>query len=72
MSWRDWESSFLAVSALLGEPLDASLSAAGDATTAEARELLRSLRAPSRDMRSRAIARALSRAAADVDAARLG
>jgi hypothetical protein len=72
MSPREWESSFLAVSALLGQPLESSLAAVGEVTTAEAQELVRSLRSSSRETRAKAIARAASQAALEVDAARIG
>jgi hypothetical protein len=71
MSTRDWEASFLAVSALLGEPLEASIAAVGDVTTAAGRDVARGLRSTSREARARAIARAVSQAALDVDAARM-
>jgi hypothetical protein len=71
MSGREWESSFLAVSALVGEPLEVTLSVVGELTTADARDVERALRSPSREARARAIARAVSQAALDVDAARI-
>jgi hypothetical protein len=71
MSAREWESSFLAVSALIGEPLEAVLSALGEPTTPDARDVERALRSPSREARAGAIARAVSWAALDVDAAGL-
>jgi hypothetical protein len=72
VSARDWEAAFFAVSAVLGEPLEASLAAAGEPTTFDATELLRALRSSQRDRRARAIARAVSRVALEIDSMELG
>ena len=68
---RDWEVAFFAMSAILGEPLEASLAAAGEPTSPGGQELVRALRSSSRDRRARAIARVASQVAVDVDAVRL-
>jgi hypothetical protein len=71
VSARDWEAAFFAVSAILGEPLESSLAAAGEPTTGGATELVRALRGSSRERRARAIARVVSQVAVDVEAMRL-
>jgi hypothetical protein len=68
MSARNWDRAFLAVGALLGEPLEPWVAALGGAPTPEAKELMGALRSSSRDRRALAIARVLSEAARDVDA----
>jgi hypothetical protein len=67
VSDRDWEAAFFAVSAILGESLESSLAAAGEPTTPLAAELVHELRSPQRDRRARAIARAVSQVALEID-----
>lgn len=67
----DWQSAFFAVSALLGEPPEAATLAVGDAGTLHAAQLAADLRSPSREVRARAIARALAPVALALDAERL-
>ena len=71
MSTRDWEAAFFALSALLGEPLEASLAAAGEPAAADAQELVRELRSSQRERRARAIARTVARVALEIDAMEL-
>jgi hypothetical protein len=71
MSSEDWDSAFLAVSAILGEPLEASLAALGPARSARAEGLAAVLRSSPRDVRAAAIARVVARVAIDLDAMRL-
>jgi hypothetical protein len=72
MSSGQAEPAFLAVSALLGEPLEQSVAAMGDAGAVNAADLLAALRSSSRQARARAIARALSEIALDLEAMQLG
>jgi hypothetical protein len=65
-----WEPAFVAVAAVVGESLDATIAALGDAGTAHAADLLRALRSTSRDTRARALARVVSEVAVAVDALR--
>jgi hypothetical protein len=67
MTARDWEAAFFAVGAVLGEPLEASIASVGEPTTDDAAELVRALRSPSRDGRARAIARAASQVALEIE-----
>jgi hypothetical protein len=67
---RDWQPAFIAVSALVGEPLDATLLALGGGDPQE--KLLQGLRAPSRETRALAIARVASEVAVALDRLRLG
>jgi hypothetical protein len=69
MSHR-WEPAFVAVAALLGEPLDAIEVGLGDGRQ-RASELLRSLRSTRRVDRARAIAAALADVAVALEAARV-
>jgi hypothetical protein len=66
----DWQTAFIAVSALVGEPLDATLLVLGGGEGQG--KLLQGLRAPSRETRARAIARIASEVAAALDRLRLG
>jgi hypothetical protein len=66
-----WEPAFVAVSVAIGEPVDAVLRAAGDAGMLHAGELVRALRAPSRESRARALARVLTEVALESEAWRL-
>jgi hypothetical protein len=65
-----WETAFVAVSAIAGEPLDAITSALGESGTARAGELLRTLASTSKEARARALARAVSDVALALDAMR--
>jgi hypothetical protein len=67
-----WESAYFATSALLGEPLEASIASLGEAGPARAAELVEALRSPSREVRALALARAVSDVARAVDAMGLG
>jgi hypothetical protein len=71
MSAQPWQRAFLGVSAVLGEPLEASLVALGDAGTLPAAELLPPLQSPSREVRALAIARALAAVLPGLDEIRL-
>lgn len=66
-----WEIAFVAVSALLDEPLEAIVEALDDTGRAIASETLRALASNTREERARALARALSEVAVAVDALRL-
>jgi hypothetical protein len=75
MITQPWERAFLGVSAILGEPLDASLSALDLTSTSVHRhvaELLPAFRSPSREVRARAIAGALAAVLVGLDELRLG
>jgi hypothetical protein len=71
MNTTDWRSAFLATSVLAGEALDDALAALGDASALGLSQLVGELRASSREVRARAIARVMTAVASDVDAARL-
>jgi hypothetical protein len=66
-----WDTSFAAVSVLVGEPVDAVTSALGDAASPQATALLGKLADASRDARARALARVISEVAVAIDAMRL-
>jgi hypothetical protein len=66
---QPWQRAFLGVSAVLGESLDASLSALD--RTSSCMELLPALRSPSREVRARAIAGALAPVLAGLEEMRL-
>lgn len=70
-STSGWESAFLAVSAVLGEPLEESVRALGDEGAARAAAMLGGLRSESREQRARAIASGVSEVAVALDAMRL-
>jgi hypothetical protein len=63
----DWPSAFLAVSALVGEPLDASIDVLGAAATADSSALASALRSTSREARARAMARVVTAVVAELD-----
>jgi hypothetical protein len=65
---RSWEPAYLAVSAVLGEPLDAAVAALGEGGATHAADLLKALRSPSREARARALAHAISEVAVAVEA----
>jgi hypothetical protein len=69
---RSWEPAYLAVSAVLGEPLDAAVASLQGGGGARAAVLLKALRSPLREARARALADALSEVALAVDAMSLG
>ena len=66
----DWQSAFLAVSVLLGEPLDVAQAALAGGETAGARETARELASSSKATRARAVARVTAAILASLDAAR--
>ena len=65
-----WQTTFVAVSLLLGEPPEAIAAALDDDVT-EAESALRAMTAGSREDRARALARAVSEVALAIDAVRL-
>ncbi len=76
---QGWESAFVAVSAIVGEPAEAVASALGDVGMARASSLVRALdpanaanatNATSKETRARALARAVSDVVLAVDAMR--
>jgi hypothetical protein len=68
---RSWEPAYLAVSVVLGEPLEVAVDSLGDEGMARAGALIEALRSPSRDTRARALAHAVSKVARAVDAVSL-
>jgi len=62
-----WESAFVAMSAAVGEPLEASCRALGEAGALRAGSIVRALQARDRGARARALADVLARVARDVD-----
>ncbi len=60
----DWKTSFVAVSAILGEPLETTLESLGEADEVCATPLVRALRGSSREARARAIAGVLTKVVA--------
>jgi hypothetical protein len=70
-AFRSWESAYLAISVVLGEPLEVLVAALGDEGTARATDLIQALRSPSRETRARALAHAVSEVARAVDAVSL-
>jgi hypothetical protein len=66
-----WETAFVAVGAIAGEPLEALTRALGEEGAAHASELLSALTVPSREARARSLARAVSEVVLAIDAARL-
>jgi hypothetical protein len=71
MSAQSWQDAFLGVSAILGEPLDASLAALGDDSAAATESLVAALRSASRDVRARAMAREVTTLLVGIDDMRL-
>jgi hypothetical protein len=65
-----WETAFVAVSTLAGEPPGAIAGALGEAGAAEAAQLVRALEGTSRGGRARSLARALSDVVLALDALR--
>jgi hypothetical protein len=65
-----WETAFVAVSVIAGEPLDAIASALGETGMARATEVVRGLQSASREARARALARAIADVTLAVDALR--
>jgi hypothetical protein len=65
-----WEPSFVAVGALLGEPLDAIAAAIGEGSV-HAGDLLHALRSRDREMRARAIAKVVAEIAVGLDSVRI-
>jgi hypothetical protein len=67
MPTQRWQDAFLGVSAVVGEPLEASLDALHGDPTFHEPELVRALQSTSRDVRARAIASALAAVVAGLD-----
>jgi hypothetical protein len=67
----DWPSSYVAASALLGEPADAIEACLGDCATEASTAVLAALRSGSRDVRAAALARVATAIAVAVERARL-
>jgi hypothetical protein len=65
-----WETAFVALSAIAGEPMEAVARALGEAGSARAADLARALAATSREARARALARAVSDVVLALDAMR--
>jgi hypothetical protein len=66
-----WQEAFVAVSAVLGEPLEASISALGEVASMRVAALVSGLRSPSRSARAEAMARAATEVARDLERMRL-
>jgi hypothetical protein len=68
-----WQQAFLAVSAVLGEPLDDALASLGGAGVIrpEDEAFVSGLRSASREVRARCIAQGVAAVASAIDAARL-
>jgi hypothetical protein len=66
-----WQEAFVAVSAVLGEPLEVSLSALGDVEPTALDALVGGLRSSSRSVRAEAMARAATEVARDLERMRL-
>ena len=66
-STTQWEASFIAMSAAIGEPLEATTEALGDAAVAHAAELVRGLRSKNRSTRATSIAAVLAVVASELD-----
>jgi hypothetical protein len=74
MTSRDWEPAFLAVSFLLGEPLEATVACLGGEETGREKplpELAAVLRAAPREVRAAAVAREVARVARDLEGLRI-
>jgi hypothetical protein len=67
----DWESAFVAVGVLLGEPVEVVRASLGPTIPPSASRLLSRLEAPSRESRAHALARVLADVAVALDDARL-
>ena len=63
-----WTPAFVAVGTLIGEPIEAIASALEAPDREPAADLLRALKAPSRDVRARALARVLTEVAIAIEA----
>lgn len=66
-----WETSFVAVSAALGEPLETAIARLDAAGAARAADIAAALGDPSRAERAKGLATALARVAQDLEAMRL-
>lgn len=66
-----WDTAFVAVSVVAGEPVELAVRALGERPSPSARALLRKLGAGSREARARALARVVSEVALAIDALRL-
>ena len=62
-----WETAFVAVSAVLGEPYEQTIDALGDAGATRAGEIVQALRESRRSVRAQAMAHALADVAREVD-----
>lgn len=67
----NWQPAFIAVTALLGEPLDTVREALGTPVGARGARLFTRLAAPSREARAEALGRALAEVATAVEDVRL-
>jgi len=67
----DWESAFIAVGVLLGEPVEVVRASLGPTIPPSASRLLSRHEAPSRESRAQALARVLAGVAVALDDARL-
>ena len=65
-----WETAFVALSAIAGEPMDAVASALGESRWARTGDLARALTATSKEARARSLARAVSDVVLAIDAMR--
>jgi hypothetical protein len=63
-----WETSFVAVSAALGEPYETAIASLGEAGASRATEIVAALADTSRAARAKGLAVALARVAQDLDA----
>ncbi len=67
----DWESAFIGVGVVLGEPLEVVRASLGPTIPESASRLLSRLEAPSREARAQALARVLAGVAVALEDARL-
>lgn len=67
----DWSSTFLAVSSLLGEPVDVVEASLGEAASPQSRALSKVLRSSSRAVRAQAVARIVTNLVAELELSRL-
>lgn len=67
----DWESAFIAVAVLLGEPLEVVRASLGPTIPQSAARLIGRLEAPSREARAQALARVVADVAMALEDARL-
>jgi hypothetical protein len=67
----DWQEAFVAMSAVLGEPLDATLAALDGQESTSAAALVACLRSASQSVRAEALARVATEVAKDLERMRL-